>query len=383
MKNYYFLFVLIFFCFPGFSQVPDAFNYQAVIRNSSGEVIADQDVSFRISILEDSGSGTPVYTETHSATTNKFGLVNLHIGDGNVVDGDFQLTEWGAAPHFIKIEFDTEGGASYIHMGTSQLLSVPYAVHAQTVENDEVEDADADPSNELQTLSVSDHELSISDGNSVTLPDEGSLWMQNGSEIYFDDHVGIGTDNPNFELDIYDNSTAAFARIASGANNASLIIERSGPSNMSGIIHKTGPSNTFYAGLLGSSSYKISTDNPNLQGLEVKNNGDVLLSDELNSARTGEANMMPFAYGHISDDGTNQGSTSNVEAVTKLATGQYKVEIPDLGTVYTAIVTPNRGVAYLTGVVASRTDTFFTVNIWDTKNDRYEDGGFSFVIYKP
>jgi len=151
----------------------------------------------------------------------------------------------------------------------------------------------------------------------------------------------------------------------------------------SGIIHKTGPSNTFYAGLLGSFSYKISTDNPNLQGLEVKNNGDVLLSDELNSARTGEANMMPFAYGHISDDGTNQGSTSNVEAVTKLATGQYKVEIPDLGTVYTAIVTPNRGIAYLTGVVDSRTDTFFTVNIWDTKNDLYEDGGFSFVIYKP
>lgn len=383
MKHLSFFILLVFISFSALSQIPDAFSYQAVVRNTSGEIVSNQNVSFRISILQDSDTGDPVYVETHSATTNQYGLATLKIGQGTVIQGVFGPGAWGIAPHFIKVEIDPDGGSSYIHMGTSQLLSVPYAFHAQTVANDSVADDDADPENELQSLSLSGSELSISDGNTVSLPEKESLWEQNGDEIYFNNHVGIGTNDPNFELDIVDNSTAAYARIASGANNAALIIERSGSSDMSGTIHKTGPTNTFYAGLLSSSSYKISSSNPILKGLEVKINGNVLLSNKLNSVRTGAADMMPFAYGNIISNGTDNGSTANVEAVTKLAKGQYKIEIPDLGTDYTVIVTPNQGIAYLTGVVSARNETFFSVAIWDTKNDAYEDGGFSFVVYKP
>ncbi len=157
-----------------FSQVPATFNYQAVVRNSSGEIITNRNVKFKISILKGSESGTVIYSETHSVTTNSFGLVNLKIGGGTVVTGTFDLSEWKNGKHFIKTEIDPNGGTSFSLLGTSELSSVPYAIHAQTVENDKVDDADADPTNEIQVLSISGTLLELSNGGgSVTLPSSG------------------------------------------------------------------------------------------------------------------------------------------------------------------------------------------------------------------
>ncbi|MEN8230784.1 MAG: hypothetical protein ABFS38_21690, partial [Bacteroidota bacterium] len=100
-------------------------------------------------------------------------------------------------------------------------------------------------------------------------------------EIYYDNNVGIGTTNPAFELDIVDASTAAYARIQSTANNAAMVIERAPSGDMASTIYKTGGANSFYTGLLSSNSYKISTTNPVLNGLEVEIDGDVNLSDNL------------------------------------------------------------------------------------------------------
>jgi hypothetical protein len=155
----------------GLAQVPDAFNYQAVVRNNSGEVVDNQNVSFRLSILQGSESGTVLYAETHTISTNAFGLVNLKVGGGTLVSGVFSPDGWGATSHFLKVEIDPDGGSSYSHLGTSELLSVPYAFHAQTVETDNVDDADADPFNEIQTLSLVGSDLILSDGGGmVTLP---------------------------------------------------------------------------------------------------------------------------------------------------------------------------------------------------------------------
>ncbi|MEN8118639.1 MAG: hypothetical protein ABFS16_16770, partial [Bacteroidota bacterium] len=282
-KQLLFIFALVGLTLVSNAQVPEAFNYQAVIRDNSGAVIANQNVSLKISILQNSATGSAVYAETHSATTNNFGLVNLKIGQGTVVSGVFSPGGWGVTSHFLKVEVDPAGGSSYIHMGTSQLLSVPYAFHANTVENDQVDDADANATNELQTMSLSGTQLTLSDGGgTVNLPSGGtSLWTKNGDEIYYNNNVGIGTTNPAFELDISDASSAAYARIQSTANNASLIIERAPTGDMASTIYKTGGANSFYAGLLGSSSYKISTTNPVLNGLEVEIDGDVNLSDNL------------------------------------------------------------------------------------------------------
>ena len=150
---------------------PDAFKYQAVARDASGVVIGNQSVSFQISILEGSVSGTSVYSETHDANTNSFGLVNLEIGNGTATSGDFSGIDWSADSYFLQVEMDAAGGTNFQLMGTSQLMSVPYALHAKTAES-VPGDQDGDATNELQELSIVDHDLTLSDGNTVTLPDE-------------------------------------------------------------------------------------------------------------------------------------------------------------------------------------------------------------------
>ena len=117
-----------------FAQSPEAFKYQAIARDASGNVIANQNVSFRISIIKTSATGTPVYVETHNLTTNNFGLANLNIGEGSTVSGDFSTIDWSTDKYYIKVEMDATGGTSYQLMGTSQLLSVPYALNAKSAE---------------------------------------------------------------------------------------------------------------------------------------------------------------------------------------------------------------------------------------------------------
>ena len=115
-----------------FGQAPQMFKYQAVARDLSGNVLANQSVGFQISILQGSVAGTSVYTETQATTTNDFGLVNLEIGNGTWVAGDFTSIGWGNDTYFAKIEMDETGGTNYQLMGTSQLLSVPYALYSQS-----------------------------------------------------------------------------------------------------------------------------------------------------------------------------------------------------------------------------------------------------------
>lgn len=125
------LFVLLFACAYLQAQVvPQAFKYQAVARDINGNEIKNKTINFRVSILTGSTVGVSVYTETHSITTNDFGVANLTVGDGTVVSGVFANIDWGANSHFLKIEMDASAGTNYQLMGTSQLLSVPYALYA-------------------------------------------------------------------------------------------------------------------------------------------------------------------------------------------------------------------------------------------------------------
>ncbi len=118
-----------------FAQAPQKFNYQAVIRDNAGNIVPVQTVGIKISILQGTVDGTLVYSETHSSTTNTFGLVALEIGGGTIVSGDISSIDWGSSIYFIKIELDPSGGTTYSEIGTSQLLSVPYALHAKTAKN--------------------------------------------------------------------------------------------------------------------------------------------------------------------------------------------------------------------------------------------------------
>ncbi len=117
------------------TSAPHAFKYQAVARDASGNPLTNQNVSFRISILQGSATGAAVYQETQTTTTNQFGLSNLEIGMGNVVSGSFDSIQWGNGTYFVKIEMDASGGTNYALMGTSQMLSVPYSLYAENAGN--------------------------------------------------------------------------------------------------------------------------------------------------------------------------------------------------------------------------------------------------------
>lgn len=117
------------------AQSPEKMSYQAVIRNSSDKLIQSEQIGIRINILQGSATGTAVYVETQKPITNANGLVSLSIGAGTVVSGVFSAIDWSDGPYFIKTETDINGGTSYTITGTSQLLSVPYALHAKTAES--------------------------------------------------------------------------------------------------------------------------------------------------------------------------------------------------------------------------------------------------------
>jgi len=127
-----------------FAQSPESFKYQAVVRSIDGSIVDDQSVSFMMEILEGSSSGTAIYTETHTTTTDDYGLVHLDIGEGTTTD-DFTSIDWGDDEYFLQVSIDLTGGTSYTLLGTSQLLSVPYALHAKTAESLSVPITETDP----------------------------------------------------------------------------------------------------------------------------------------------------------------------------------------------------------------------------------------------
>ena len=113
---------------------PNALNYQAVARNSSGSLIANQSIKVRFTFHANSAAGTIEYQETQNLTTNQYGLFSAVIGQGTVTQGSWAGITFGSADQFLQVEFDPTGGSSYSNMGTSQLVSVPYALNAKTAE---------------------------------------------------------------------------------------------------------------------------------------------------------------------------------------------------------------------------------------------------------
>ncbi|MEH6538432.1 MAG: hypothetical protein V7719_18700 [Psychroserpens sp.] len=174
MKKLYTILAAVLVTASTFAQAPEKMSYQAVVRNSSDILVTNQAVGMQISILQTTPMGTAVYVETHTPTTNVNGLVTLEIGTGNVVSGDFTTIDWSTDSYFIKTETDPNGGISYTITGTSQLLSVPYALHAKTAEN---------VTNESQTI-----EQVLVMGNNA-----------NGNDLINTGQIVIGTDTPNTE----------------------------------------------------------------------------------------------------------------------------------------------------------------------------------------
>ncbi|MES2703569.1 MAG: hypothetical protein V4649_13080 [Bacteroidota bacterium] len=121
------------FAFAGISayaQAPQRFNYQGIARNASGAPLAGATLKMRLTIHDISATGTTVYQETQTTTTNSYGLYNVSIGSGTVVSGAFSSVAWGAGDKYLQVEIDPTGGTAYTNLGSNQLLSVPFALSA-------------------------------------------------------------------------------------------------------------------------------------------------------------------------------------------------------------------------------------------------------------
>jgi len=113
-----------------FAQAPQGFNYQATVRNAAGDLIINQNVTFKFNIMLNSSTSLPVFSETHYVPTDDLGQVNLTVGQGTATTGTFAAINWGGGTYYLGIELST--GANFVAMGTTQLLSVPYALYAKT-----------------------------------------------------------------------------------------------------------------------------------------------------------------------------------------------------------------------------------------------------------
>lgn len=257
------LVIVIGYCM---AQSPQAFNYQAVLRNPDGTVSGDRTVSVQVGIIAGNANANTIYLEQHLATTNELGLFTLNIGKGQVLEGDFSTIGWGSENHYIKLATDINGGSDFRDLGTFQLLAVPYALYGKdedddpknesieriTLENgklviieaensmsvdltslqDGTEDADSDPTNELQVLAFdpNSNSLSISGGNAIDLPSGGSsLWQESstGNIFYNGTSIRFNTDpngNPLSEM-IFDpaQSTNTFSLFGTNGNSSAQI----------------------------------------------------------------------------------------------------------------------------------------------------------------
>jgi len=162
-----------------YAQAPNKMSYQGIIRNSSNQLVINQAIGMHISILQGSISGTAVYEETHTPTTNANGLVCIEIGGGTIVSGIFDTINWANGPYFIKTETDPLGGTNYTINGTSQLLSVPFAFYAKTAEN---------VINQSSIISIGDSIVlkdSLGVIRMVLNPNSGTFKMMNNDTVWY------------------------------------------------------------------------------------------------------------------------------------------------------------------------------------------------------
>jgi hypothetical protein len=316
MRKINLLLGMLLFSAIAFAQAPNKMSYQAVVRDATDQLLANKAIGFQVTIEQGTAGGAAVYVETFTPTTNANGLVTLEIGTGNIVSGDITTIDWENGPYFIKTETDPTGGTSYSLAGTTELMSVPYALHARkaaiadsvvggTTESDPVFTAspaggisgsdisnwnlDTSITNEIQILSISNDSIYLSDGGFAVLPvavnnDNDSTneiqqlissndtlylnngggfvtftnlinWLQNSNDLYFETgNVAIGHDSPEHPLHIYDSVAHTGSDYKNGLLMQSRITNTTSGSDYAGIYSDVKGTDAYNTAVDGTSS---------------------------------------------------------------------------------------------------------------------------------
>ncbi|MCU4175667.1 MopE-related protein [Carboxylicivirga sp. N1Y90] len=300
------------------AQVPQALKYKAIAKGKWGIPLSSRNVSLRFTIMQDD---IGVYQENHQITTNRYGLMDVNIGEGNSIYGIFDGIDWGAGAYSLKVEIDPKGGSNYKLQGGDRLLSVPYALYAGKVSNhndldsdphneqindmylsgttlytfegdetiitdlsslqDGVEDADANPENEIQVLSLENNILSLStngapieidlstyidntDAQQLSLQ-ENTLSLDNGGSV----ELPVGTTNAEGNFYFGDKDQDGFG------DNFNLIYLPDGVNIPAGFITQSGDCND--------SNNLINPEAQEIAGDGLDNDCDGLIDEDDNS----------------------------------------------------------------------------------------------------
>lgn len=303
------------------AQVPNSFRYQAVVRNSAGELVSNKLVTLKISILQGSALGASVYSEVFEYVTNEYGIVAVNIGSGVTLQGIFGSINWGSSSYYLQVEIDLDGGENYTFMGASQILAVPYAMYALNVEN--TDDADANPNNELQTISKS--------GNLVTLSNSGGSFIDeindadadptneiqdlilsdnvlritnnaNATAVNLAAYQGVNTDEQTLSTNIIGNTVQLTIEGGTGGNTVSFqlpsdFVSRSSGGTFIGPIYASNLSGTNTGDMsnadvvsaynTGFPDHFTSTDRVKLNGIEANATSDMTNTEIVTAYQTG------------------------------------------------------------------------------------------------
>lgn len=236
MKHLTILIASVFVVACAIAQSPQQFNYQGVARDAGGNILANQTISVQFSLHDASPTGTIEYQETHALTTNQFGLFNTAVGSGTVVSGSFSAIDWGSASKYLQVELDPAGGSSYVDMGTSQLLSVPYALYAETSGGGTLDDAYDTPSlGAGRVIDASNGALRVDgddgflvtgtfgSGDDIEVSGAGTRMFFNPKKAAF--RAGY-VDNEDWDVDSIGNYSVAFGNGNKASGNHSAAIGR-------------------------------------------------------------------------------------------------------------------------------------------------------------
>ena len=341
-------------------------NYQAVLRDGSGNIMQNDNVTVVLTIREGSASGTDVYSESHSAMTNDYGLVNLAIGEGTVVSGSYTGINWGDDDHYLNISVNSTD------MGTTQLVSVPYALHSQSAEK--ATDMSISELNDVSGAPSSGEVLKWDGSNWVPGTDLSgsgtSPWSITGSQVHYAGGVVSvkTTDAPAFfssDLYIKDNQ-AGIELKSTGSNSASYLrfyndVNEVLDFGLNGSAHGSAP-NTGFIWQYANTDFRIGTNGA--ERLRIKNDGKVGIGtnapdealhvdgavkvDQTTTAPDKNVvygNSLPLAYGVIGSTGSIL-NDYGIASVTGPSTGEYVVTLDNAiapGSWPIAIATPYQG----------------------------------------
>ncbi len=224
---------LLVACLIGRAAVPEGFTYQGVARDPLNSLVTSKTITLRLSILKGSSLGDASYVETQSAATNQFGLFSVSVGAGTAVAGDFAAIDWAGDKYYLKVEADFAGGANYVAMGTSQLLSVPYALAAKTALSGAGVASVATSSPLTGGPITATGTVGIAKATAVS---DGYLSKEDWSAFNAKGTSSLALGETNTTAYAGDKGTAAYAAAVTSATNgntASTIVKRDGSGNFS------------------------------------------------------------------------------------------------------------------------------------------------------